>query len=547
MRFLHTSDWHLGKSLKGRSRSDEHQAALAEILDIVRREEIDAVLITGDVFDTQAPPPEAEQLAFNFFSELRGLNIPAVVIAGNHDHPKRLLAIRDVLHLLDIHIRPEPVRPPDGGIVKLETKGEVAHIAVLPFVTVGKIADAAMLMGPEVERFQAYSERIAAMCDVLSQSFSAKTVNLMMAHLYVDGAATCRSERDVHVTKPYAVQAQRFPSNAHYIALGHLHRPQEIPAPSRTFYAGSILQLDFGEQDQRKRVVVIDAKPRKPATIDSIELIAGRNLRDVTGTLAELTAQIAVLPFVTVGKISDAAMLMGPEVERFQAYSERIAAMCGVLGESFAANTVNLMMAHLYVDGAVTCKSERDVHVTKPYAVQAQRFPANAHYIALGHLHRPQEIPAPSRTFYAGSILQLDFGEQDQRKRVVVIDAHPRKPAKIESIEITAGRNLRDVSGTLAQLTAQAAEFANDLLRVTVLSDSPIPGVADHIRDLLPNALEVRPGWSSPAQAAAPEISGTDPFDLFCRYYSKQTGSQPADQVAKLFKELYEEAVNASD
>ena len=77
MRFLHTSDWHLGKSLKGRSRSDEHQAALAEILDIVHREKIDCLLITGDLFDSQAPPPEAEQLAFNFFSELRGLNVPA--------------------------------------------------------------------------------------------------------------------------------------------------------------------------------------------------------------------------------------------------------------------------------------------------------------------------------------------------------------------------------------------------------------------------------------------------------------------------------------
>ena len=80
MRFLHTSDWHLGKTLKGRSRSDEHEAALTEVLDLVRREKIDCVLITGDVFDSQAPPPEAERLAFNFFSELRGLDIPAVVI-----------------------------------------------------------------------------------------------------------------------------------------------------------------------------------------------------------------------------------------------------------------------------------------------------------------------------------------------------------------------------------------------------------------------------------------------------------------------------------
>jgi exonuclease SbcD len=291
MRFLHTSDWHLGKTLKGRSRSEEHEAALVEILDIARRERADCVLITGDIFDSQAPPPESERLAFNFFCDLRGSGISAVVIAGNHDHPKRLLAIRDVLSLLDIHVRPEPARPEAGGVVQIEKNGEKAEIAVLPFVTAGRIEDAAKLMGPEVERYQAYSERIGAMCDELSHSFSAKTVNLLLAHLYVDGAETSRSEREIHVAKPYAVSAQRLPSTAHYVALGHLHRPQEIHAPSRTLYAGSILQLDFGEREQQKRVVMIDAHPGKPATVESLPLSSGRQLREVSGTLDELGAQ----------------------------------------------------------------------------------------------------------------------------------------------------------------------------------------------------------------------------------------------------------------
>ena len=288
MRFLHTSDWHLGKTLKGRSRSDEHDDALTEILDLTRREKIDCVLITGDLFDSQAPPPEAERLALNFFSELRGLSIPAIVIAGNHDHPKRLLALKDILHLLDIYVRPEPARPSEGGVVTIERGSETAQVAVLPFVTIGRIEDAAKLMGPEVERYQQYSEKIAAMCDALARGFSTRTVNLLLAHLYVDGAETSRSEREIHVAKPYAVSPQRFPATAHYIALGHLHRPQEIAAPSRTLYAGSILQLDFGERDQQKRVVVIDAHPGKPPTIESRPLQSGRRLRDVTGTLQEI-------------------------------------------------------------------------------------------------------------------------------------------------------------------------------------------------------------------------------------------------------------------
>src|SRR4030095_512201 len=99
----------------------------------------DCLLITGDVFDSPTPPPEAERLVFDFLSELCGLRIPAVIIGGNHDHPKRLLAVRDLLKRLDIYVRAEPVRPVARGVIELSAGNESARIAVLPFVTVGKI------------------------------------------------------------------------------------------------------------------------------------------------------------------------------------------------------------------------------------------------------------------------------------------------------------------------------------------------------------------------------------------------------------------------
>src|SRR5688572_15089780 len=378
MRFLHTSDWHLGKSLKGRTRIDEHDAALSEILDIVEHEKIDCVLITGDIFDSQSPPPDAERLAFNFFSRLRGLNVSGVLIAGNHDHPKRLAAIRDVLKLLDIHVRPYPARPADGGVIEVEKNGEKAQIAVLPFLTAGKIEDATTLMGPEVERYQAYSERVGAICEVLTESFSSKTINLLLAHMYVDGSETSRSEREVHVAKPYAVSPQRFPSTAHYIALGHLHRPQEIGAPSRTLYAGSILQLDFGERDQKKRVVMIDA--------------------------------------------------------------------------------------------------------------------------------------------------------------------HPGKPASIESFPLSSGRQLTEVSGTLNELEARAEIFGEDWLRVTLKVDKPSPGIADRVREILPNTLEVRLDY--PRNDVRPaKIESTDPVELFTQFYARQHGTDVPEEITKLFRALYEEAL----
>ena len=119
MRFLHTADWHVGKTLRGRSRMDE----LAAALDAGGRRsrssgKVDAVLVAGDVFDSPAPPPEAEKLVYDFLARLLAERIACVVIAGNHDHPRKLGALASLLEGLRIHVRPE-VRPPEqGGVVR---------------------------------------------------------------------------------------------------------------------------------------------------------------------------------------------------------------------------------------------------------------------------------------------------------------------------------------------------------------------------------------------------------------------------------------------
>jgi exonuclease SbcD len=220
--------------------------------------------------------------------------------------------------------------------------------------------------------------------------------------------------------------------------------------------------------------------------------------------------------------------------------------MCETLAESFSSRSINLLMAHLYVDGAETCKSEREIHVARPYAVSAQRFPSTAHYVALGHLHRPQEINAPARSLYAGSILQLDFGERDQQKRVVLIDAHPGIPATIESHPLRSGRRLTEVSGTLDELKTAAENLGDDLVRVVIKVEKPVPGIADTVREMLPNALEVTLDYPR-VEVVVPELSGAEPQELFRRFYTSQHGSDPPDDVSKLFRTLYEEEIHASD
>jgi exonuclease SbcD len=118
MSFLHTSDWHIGKPLRNHKRDDEYIAALAEVLDIARHEQVDCVLVAGDIFDSVAPPPEAERIVFDFFRELIGARIPAVVIAGNHDHPRRMNAF-SASSTSSTCVRGEPVTADEGGVVEI--------------------------------------------------------------------------------------------------------------------------------------------------------------------------------------------------------------------------------------------------------------------------------------------------------------------------------------------------------------------------------------------------------------------------------------------
>lgn len=187
---------------------------------------------------------------------------------------------------------------------------------------------------------------------------------------------------------------------------------------------------------------------------------------------------------------------------------------------------------------------ERALHLGQIYGLTAQQLPSHVQYIGLGHLHRPQELLAPARTFYAGSLIELDFGEVEQDKRVVIVDAKPGRAPSIESAPVTAGRRLRDVQGTLAQLRQNAGEFGSDFLRVAVVAPGPVPGLAEEVRELLPHAVEVTLEYPRPATAGGEEggSRARPPGELFARFYERRNGAPPGPETLKLFGDLYEEA-----
>ena len=289
MRFLHTGDWHVGKTLRGRSRADEHRAVLAEIANIADDRQVDAVLVAGDLFDTAAPGPESEEIVYESLLML-AQDRTVVTIAGNHDNPNRFNAVRPLLGLGNVIALPRVVRPEDGGVVEIASKsGERARVVLLPFVSQRGIVKAEALMTQDADQYSgAYAERLATVLAQLCGTADPQAVNLVMAHAMVHGGVMGGGERSAHTVFQYSIPTGAFPADYHYVALGHLHRAQQLAGPCPIHYSGSPLQLDFGETEDAKSVNIVEAKPGQPANVEQVPLSAGRRLRRVSGTMATL-------------------------------------------------------------------------------------------------------------------------------------------------------------------------------------------------------------------------------------------------------------------
>jgi exonuclease SbcD len=293
MRILHTSDWHAGRVWKGRDRLPELQSILEHVADFVERERIDLLLMTGDVYESAAPSAEAERAVTTFFKRIGMAGVPAVVIAGNHDSPLRLEAWGMLAELVNVHTRGLPRRPADGGVIGITTAdGERARIAALPFASVGRLVHVLTLAQDQTAARQQYASLMQQMMAALAATFAADTVNILMAHTDVAGAVHSGSERLATLGDNWAATAQALPVSAHYIALGHLHKPQRLEAaPVPTEYAGSPMQLDFGEGGEAKTFAVIEATAGRPVRVSRVPYEGTLELGEFAGTWPELEAK----------------------------------------------------------------------------------------------------------------------------------------------------------------------------------------------------------------------------------------------------------------
>lgn len=293
MRILHTSDWHLGRTLEGRSRQKEQEQFVEEICCIADEEKVDMVLIAGDVFDTYNPPAHAQELYCRALERLaRARKRAVIVIAGNHDSPERLVSVQPLAMRHGVYIAGLPAEVVSqnfsGGGVQLVRSGpgwlEIAvpplpHSAVvsmLPYPSESRLQEVLSAELQETEIRMAYSQAVHDIFARQAQAYRRDTVNIAVSHLFVMGGLSTDSERPIEVGGACTVDIPHLPEQAQYIALGHLHRPQEVKhAPTKAYYSGSPLAYSFSEAGQSKVVYLVDIVPGKAAEVRPIPLTSG--------------------------------------------------------------------------------------------------------------------------------------------------------------------------------------------------------------------------------------------------------------------------------
>ena len=276
---MHISDLHLGKRVNEFSIIEDQKYILAEILDIIAKEQVDGVVIAGDIYDKTVPSEEAVQLLDWFLTKLAKLEVDTYVISGNHDSSVKLSFASDLIDRSGIHIAPVY-----NGVVKpyelMDSHGKV-NLYLLPFIKPANVRS----IFPE-EGISNYTD--ACIVAINHMNINPEERNILVAHQYVMGAIKSESE-EVSIGGLDQVDADVFDA-FDYVALGHLHGPQNVGKPTIR-YCGTPLKYSFSEEKQVKSVTIIQLGKKGDVDVREVELTPVRDLRTIRGTFEELTAK----------------------------------------------------------------------------------------------------------------------------------------------------------------------------------------------------------------------------------------------------------------
>ncbi|MFC6673656.1 exonuclease subunit SbcD [Marinobacterium aestuariivivens] len=310
MRILHSSDWHLGQHFMGKSREPEHRAFLGWLIEQVREQEVDAILVAGDIFDTGTPPSYARRLYNHFIVELHRTGCQLVVLGGNHDSVATLHESRELLACLETRVVGGVTEVPEDQLVLLRRRDgrPGAVLCAVPYLRPRDLVESHAGESREQKRqalvdaigkhYTVIYEQACALRDRIMREQEEEGSNAALLPVIATGHLTCvggllsESVRDLYIGTLDAFPASAFPP-ADYIALGHLHRAQQVGGQDHIRYSGSPIALSFDEAGRPKQVLLVDFDGQRLEAVTPLPVPVWQPMLSLGGDLDAIAAQLA--------------------------------------------------------------------------------------------------------------------------------------------------------------------------------------------------------------------------------------------------------------
>ncbi|KGK11989.1 exonuclease SbcCD subunit D [Vibrio navarrensis] len=283
MKFIHTSDWHLGRQFHNVSLLEDQSAVLDQLIEYIAQHPVDAVVVAGDIFDRSVPPTAAVELLDQTVTRVCGeLNTPMILIPGNHDGAQRLGFGASQMKQAGLHIISNFKQMLTPVVLESEQAGQVAFYG-MPY------------SDPEQVRFafdadvKDHDQSHQVLVEEIKARLQHAQKNVLLSHCFVDGGESSDSERPLSIGGSDRVSAGHFRC-FDYVALGHLHQPQQR-SEAHIRYSGSLMKYSFSEQDQKKGVTLVTLDENGFANAEHIALKAPREMRVLEGELEDIIAR----------------------------------------------------------------------------------------------------------------------------------------------------------------------------------------------------------------------------------------------------------------
>jgi exonuclease SbcD len=302
MRIIHTSDWHLGRTLYGCRRYEEFEAFLDWMVECVENNKADALIISGDIFDTTTPGNTAQNLYYRFLCRLAG-KCTLVITGGNHDSPSFLQAPSGLLETLNIHVVGSACENIEEEVIVFNSRdgAEKAIVCAVPYLrdrdVRASIAGESFKQKEEklVEGIRNHYEKVCNYAEKMRDEIGEVPV-IAMGHLFTSGGKTVEGDgvRELYIGSLAHVNESVFPECIDYIALGHLHIAQPVGKSGRAWYSGSPLPMGFNEASTQKQVLQLDFTGRE-VEVTRIQIPSFRYMQRISGTIEKISGEIEKL------------------------------------------------------------------------------------------------------------------------------------------------------------------------------------------------------------------------------------------------------------